>query len=244
MLAHHKWRVGGFLLEEHLHGLLEFSMDTLGSSICWVAWQSEIHPEDVFFSKMGIFNPKIGTFRLEIFQPKRQFFASFVELGQEQKPDLTHFPTLHEAGVPRNTKCLVSPHHCFCSVGAWLIAKKMVSLGKTLGLILVMLLDQMQYMYFCLQKLWQILLAPRKISSNKSLHQPICKKPQSELVWCTEASTMPSLMRVTMMRFVSPEGEWEGHLCLIFCKQSQDARHDGDSLKWNDDSISFGSLGR
>ena len=178
--------------------------------------------------------------------PKRpEHFRKFRWVGPGTRTTFNPFPNTPRSWCAKNTMCLVSPHHCFRSVGAWLIPKKKRGFTqKTLGLILVMLLDQIQYMYFCLQKLWQILLAPKKKSSKECLHQRICKKPQSELVWCTEASTMPSLMRVTTMRFVSPKGEWEGHLLLIFWKQSQDARHDDDSLKWNDDSVSFGSLGR
>ncbi len=84
-----------------------------------------------FFSKMGIFNPKIGTFRLEIpflyFKPPKRpedFSQVSFEWGQEQKPPLTHFSHYSTKLVcqkPRPVPRLT--HHCFWSVGAWLIPK-------------------------------------------------------------------------------------------------------------------------
>ena len=160
-----------------------------------------------------------------------KIFASFVELGQEQKPLLTHFPTLHEAGVPK-TRC-ASSHPTIASdllVPGWYQERTWfhpenawTNTGHAVGPTCI----------FAFKNFGRFCWLQNKSLRKKCLHQPICKKPQSELVWCTEASTMPSLMRVTMMRFVSPKGKWEGHFWLIFCKQSQDARHDDDSPRWN-----------
>ena len=81
-------------------------------------------------------------------------------------------------------------------------------------------------MYFGLQKLWQILLAPTKNSSKKILAPADLQEAtiRAGLVYRSVNNA------IIMMRFVSPKGEYEGQLLLIFCKEIQDAPRDDDSL--------------
>lgn len=53
-----------------------------------------------------------------------KIFRKFRWVGSGRKTTFNPFPNAPRSWCAKNTMCLVSPHHCFCSVGAWLIAKK------------------------------------------------------------------------------------------------------------------------
>ena len=96
------------------------------------AWQSEKFTLKacVFFSADGKFPaPEIGTFRLDFFlnvrPPKRrEDFLNFRWVGPGTKTTFNPFPNTPRSWCAKHMMCLVSPRHCFWSVGAWLIPKK------------------------------------------------------------------------------------------------------------------------
>ena len=57
--------------------------------------------------------------------PKRpEHFRKFRWVGPGTRTTFNPFPNTPRSWCAKNTMCLVSPHHCFRSVGAWLIPKK------------------------------------------------------------------------------------------------------------------------